>query len=300
MGPAFLLALAALLGATGAAAAAPRPVKVHGHRGSRGTRPENTLAAFAEALRAGADVLELDMAVTKDEVVVVSHNHAIPPELCLEAGGGRLASPVPIRSLTLAQVKSYDCGSLPNPSFPGQILVPGEKIPTLEEVFELVERSACPAAATVEFNIEAKIIPGSPELAPGPERFVNLVAVLLEKHALASRTILQSFDDRPLRAMKRRLPRVRTSLLTSDNHFDFASVARGLGADIVSPDSHWITKDDVARLHRAGVQVHPWTVNDEAGWAAMLELGVDGIITDYPEKLSVYLNARSFSRHRDD
>lgn len=295
---AFLLSAAALIGATGAAASAPRPVKVHGHRGSRGTRPENTLAAFAEALRVGADVLELDMVVTRDDVIVVSHNPAIPPELCLEAGGGKLAAPAPIRSLTLAQVKSYDCGSLPNPSFPEQVRSPGAKIPTLEEVFELVARSTVPAAATVEFNIETKIIPGAPEQAPGPERFVALVAALLEKHGLASRTILQSFDDRPLRAMKERLPKVRTALLTSDNHFDFVAVARGLRADIISPDSRWITKDDVARLHRAGVQVHPWTVDDEAGWAEMLALGVDGIITDYPEKLIAYLKARDSSKER--
>lgn len=298
MGPAFPLMFAALLSATSIAAAAPRPVKVHGHRGSRGTQPENTLAAFAEALRVGADVLELDLAVTKDEVIVVSHDPSISPERCLEAGGEPLAAPVPIRSLTMAQVKSYDCGSLPAPSFPEQSRSPGERIPTLEEVFELVARSTIPPAATVEFNIEAKIIPGSPEQAPGPERFVDLVAVLLEKHALISRTILQSFDDRPLRAMKKRLPKVRTSLLTSDNHFDFVLVARGLGADIISPDRQWITKDDVERLHRAGVQVHPWTVNDEAGWAAMLELGVDGIITDYPGRLSDYLKARSSPEKR--
>src|ERR1035437_9414439 len=124
----FVPAVVVLLSAAVAASSASLPVKVHGHRGSRGTRPENTLAAFAEALRVGADVLELDMVVTQDDVVVVSHNPAIPPELCLEAGGGKLAAPVLIRSLTLAQVKSYDCGSLPNPSFPEQVRFPGEKM----------------------------------------------------------------------------------------------------------------------------------------------------------------------------
>jgi glycerophosphoryl diester phosphodiesterase len=292
----FFLPVAVLLGSTAFAAQAPRSVKVHGHRGSRGTRPENTLAAFAEALRVGADVLELDMVVTKDDVVVVSHNPAIPPELCLEAGGGKLAAPVLIRSLTLAQVKSYDCGSLPNPSFPEQVRFPGEKMPTLDEVFEFVERSTIPAAANVEFNIETKIIPGAPEQAPDPARFVALVAALIEKHKIASRTILESFDDRTLSAMKKRLPKVRTALLTSDNHFDFVVVAHDLDADIISPDSRWITKDDVERLHRAGVQVHPWTVDDEAGWAKMLELGVDGIITDYPEKLIAYLKVCGLPR----
>lgn len=293
IGRACLLALVALVSATELAAQATRPVKIHGHRGSRGTRPENTLASFSEALRVGADVLELDMAVTKDEAIVVSHSLAIPPALCLEPGGGKLSAATPIRSLSLAQVKSYDCGSLPNPSFPEQLRFPGERIPTLEEVFELVERSTFPAAAAVEFSIETKIIPGLPHQSPGPERFVDLVAVLLEKHSLVSRTIVQSFDDRTLRAMKKRLPKVRTALLTGENHFDFVAAARGLGADILSPDSRWITRTDVIALHRAGVQVHPWTVDEDEGWARMLELGVDGIITDYPQRLSDYLKTRN-------
>ena len=288
--PAALLLAALLSGAP--AAAAPRPVKVHGHRGSRGTMPENTLAAFAEALRVGVDVLELDMAVTKDDIVIVSHNPEVSPELCLDASGGKLAAPVPFRSLTLAQVKGYDCGSLPNPRFPEQVRVPGERMPTLDEVFALVALSTYPAAATALFNIETKLAPGFPELSPDPERFVALVAAIVEKHGLAARTILQSFDDRTLSAMKKRLPKVRTALLTSDNHFDFVAAARAIGAGMLSPDRHWLTKDDVSRLHKAGIEVHPWTVNDEAGWAQMLALGVDGIITDYPEKLIAYLKKR--------
>ena len=127
------LSMAALLGAPARAASAPpQRVRVHGHRGSRGTRPENTLPAFAEALRVGADILELDVDVTQDDAVVVSHDQSIPPDRCLAAGGRKIAVAPPIRSLTLAQVETYDCGSLPNARFPEQLRFPGEKIPTLE------------------------------------------------------------------------------------------------------------------------------------------------------------------------
>ncbi|MBI3550901.1 MAG: glycerophosphodiester phosphodiesterase [Elusimicrobia bacterium] len=274
-----------------AAQAAPA-VKVHGHRGTRGMRPENTLAAFREALRVGVDALELDMGVTKDDAVVVSHDQRVNPDHCLDAAGKPLTDSPPIRVLTLKQFKSYDCGSLRNPRFPDQVLSPGERMPTLDEVFELVARSTYPAAKTVEFNIETKIVPSAPELSPEPERFALLVAAAVERRGLASRVILQSFDYRTLAALRKRLPQVRLSLLTSDNLFDLSAAARSLGADFVSPDQQWITKDEVRRLHADGVQVLPWTVNDEAGWDRMIELGVDGIITDYPERLIAYLRAR--------
>ena len=135
-------------------------IDVHGHRGTRGTRPENTLASFREALRVGVDVLEMDMNVTKDGVVVISHEKSIGPDICLGPGGEKITQPVPIISLTLEELKKYDCGTIRNAKFPDQIPSPGEKIPTLAEVFELVKNSTEPAAAKVRFNIETKIVPG--------------------------------------------------------------------------------------------------------------------------------------------
>ena len=124
--------------------ASPR-IMVHGHRGCRGVRPENTLAAFREALDAGVDVLELDMNVTRDGVVVVSHDRMIDPIICL-GPGGKPADKVPIRSLTFQEVQAYDCGSLKNPRFPRQVPVPGERIPRLADVFQLAKDSKAPAA----------------------------------------------------------------------------------------------------------------------------------------------------------
>ncbi|MFI5346875.1 MAG: glycerophosphodiester phosphodiesterase [Elusimicrobiota bacterium] len=266
-------------------------VRVHGHRGCRAVRPENTLAAFDEALRVGADVLELDMVVTKDGVVSVSHNKSIDPAICL-GPGGKTAEPVAIHSLTRAELDQYDCGALKNPRFPRQQPRPGEKMPTLEAVFDLVARSTYPAAAAMQFNIETKIVPGEPDLSPEPAEFARLVVGLVKKHHLESRVIVQSFDDRTLREVRKLAPKIRLSLLTSDNHLDYVALAKGLGAEIISPDSQWITADDVARLHKAGVQVAPWTVDDKAGWDRLIAMGVDAIITDDPEALISELKSR--------
>jgi glycerophosphoryl diester phosphodiesterase len=250
------------------------------------------LAAFAEALRVGVDVLELDMNVTKDGVIVVSHDQHVTPDLCLGPDGQRLSAPVAIHSLTLKELKGFDCGSLPNPRFPRQRASPGERIPTLDEVFDLVERSTQPAAAHVEFNIETKIAPGRAELSPDPRSFAALVAASVKKHGLGPRVILQSFDYRTLRAMRVLAPEVRLSALTSDNSVDYAGLAKDLHPAFVSPDREWITATDVAALHGAGVQVVPWTANDEGEWARLLAMGVDAIITDYPEDLIAYLHRR--------
>lgn len=266
-------------------------VLVHGHRGSRGTRPENTLAAFREALRAGADVLELDLAVTKDGVLVVSHDPRLEPALCLGADG-KPGEPALIRALTFAEVKGYDCGTLKNPRFPRQVAAPGEKVPALAEVFALVKGSEEPAAAAVQFNVETKSFPAFPEVSPAPEEFAAALVREARAAKLVERVIVQSFDRRTLEAVKRLEPALRTAMLTSDNLVDFAALAAAGKFDVLSPDHQWVTKPDVEALHALKVSVAPWTVNDEAGWARMLELGVDAIITDYPEDLVAYLKKR--------
>jgi len=267
-------------------------VQVHGHRGCRAVRPENTLAAFGEAVRVGADVLELDMQATKDDVIVVSHDFYVGPELCLGPGGRRLAEPVLIRSLTSTELKAYDCGSMPNARFPRQEARPGERMPSLDEVFRLTETSTEPGAKTVQFNIETKIVPGKPELSPDPERFASLVADVVRRHGMEKRVIVQSFDQRTLLAIKKLLPAVRISLLTSGNYLDYLAAARAAKADILSPDQYWITLETVQEMHRNGIQVAPWTVDEPKDWQRMLDLGVDAIITDDPEALIAFLKEK--------
>src|SRR5271169_2634948 len=140
----------------------PREILVHGHRGARALRPENTLPAFEYAIAQGVDALELDMAVTKDNVLVVSHDPLLHPPVC--------SGPVPeavIHTLTLAQVREWDCGKVQNPAFPKQTPVPGTRMPTLDEVFNLAP------SGTFQFNIETKIFAEQPELSVTPEEFVR-------------------------------------------------------------------------------------------------------------------------------
>jgi glycerophosphoryl diester phosphodiesterase len=269
-----------------------RRISVHGHRGSRGTVPENTLPAFEAALLGEADVLEMDMGVTKDDVLVISHEPRVTPERCLGPNGEKLDKAVPIRSLTLAELKKYDCGSLANPKFPRQIAVPGEKMPTLDEVFALVKASGYEAAPKVEFNIETKIFPAEPELTPSATDFARLVADTVKKNGMEGRVIVQSFDVRTLKEIKRIAPALRTSQLTEADLVDIVPALKSAKADFWSPNSKWITPEAIKEAHAAGVKVAPWTINTRKEWDLAIAAGVDAIITDYPGDLVEYLKEK--------
>jgi glycerophosphoryl diester phosphodiesterase len=266
-----------------AAAALPaaEPILVHGHRGARAMRPENTLPAFRYAIDAGVDVLELDMAVTKDNVVVVSHDPYLNPPVC---SGPR--AKVAIHELTLAELREWDCGKIQNPGFPKQTPVPGTRMPTLDEVFDLAPGNK------VQFNIETKIFADHPELTPPPDEFVRLVLALLRKHKLESRVMLQSFDFRTLHAMKKIAPEIRLVALWSGRDRDFVSVAKEAGAGIISPTYQLVTPEQVRAAHEAGLQVVPWTANRPADWDKLVAAKVDAIITDDPAELIAYLKQR--------
>src|SRR5579864_3585958 len=191
----FLPAVFALL--TMSSHAEPK-ILVHGHRGARALRPENTIPAFEYAIEAGADVLEMDVAVTKDNVLVISHDPHINPEICTGPHPG-----IAIRQLRLSELREYDCGTLKNPHFPKQQPVPGTRIPTLDEVLSLSTKG------NIQFNIETKSFPDHPELTPPPDIFAMLMLQVIHKHRLESRCIVQSFDFRTLRAMKRVAPGMR-------------------------------------------------------------------------------------------
>src|ERR1700758_5594968 len=152
--------------------AAPR-IQVHGHRGARAIYPENTIPAFEYAIKIGADVLEMDVAVTKDNVLVISHDPHINPEICKGPHPG-----IAIHELTLAELREYDCGALKNPHFSKQKPVPGTRIPTLDEVLSLAEGNG------VQFNIETKSFPDHPELTPAPEVFSKVMLDVIRKHKL--------------------------------------------------------------------------------------------------------------------
>ncbi len=277
--------LASLLMLTGMLMA-PSEIQIHGHRGCRALRPENTLPAFEHALKLGVDVLELDMAVTKDNRILVSHDPHISQKICRHWDGRRLTSEVAIRSLTLQEAQRFDCGAIQNPDYPKQVPVPGTAPPTLEQVFELAR-----AYPKVQFNIETKIFAKEPELTPSPQEFARLVVEVVRKHKLESRVIVQSFDPRTLREVRKIAPKIRLAMLSEDG-VGYIELAQEMGAEIVSPRYTKLTAADVKRAHALKMQVVPWTANDEASWKNLVDMGVDAIITDDPEGLARFLGRR--------
>jgi glycerophosphoryl diester phosphodiesterase len=272
----LLAALSALLPAQ------PPRILVHGHRGARARRPENTLPAFEYAISQGVDALEMDMAVTKDNVIVISHDPILRPPVCT----GPAASAV-IHTLTLAEVRQWDRGAVRNPAFSTQQPVPGTRMPTLDDVFRLAPRG------TFDYNIETKSFPDHPEYTPPPDEFARMVLAKIREHRLERRIILQSFDFRTLIAMRKLAPEIRLSALTESDLRDFTAIAKdAANAEIVSPNFRLVTPEKVAAAHAAGIQVVPWTANTPTDWQRLIDARVDAIITDDPAELIRYLRAR--------
>lgn len=283
-----------------------REILVHGHRGARAWRPENTIPAFQFAIDHGVDVLELDLAVTKDNVLVVSHNPTLAPNsypgerICK---GPALAPQTPIHTITLAEVRQYDCGSVALASFPTQVAVPGTKVATFDEVLDLAK------GTTVQFNVETKSFPNHPEFAPAPADFVALIVTAIKKHNVdPARIILQSFDWRTLTEMRKQWPAIRLSALVgapkydglmghTDPTKDFAAIAKLTGAEIISPDFSLVTPEQVAAAHAAGAQVAPYTANKPEDWQKLADANVDAIITDDPVALLAWLRTQKPPLH---
>ena len=288
------------------APAPSREILVHGHRGARAWRPENTIPAFQFAIDHGVDVLELDLAVTKDNVLVVSHNPTLAPNsypgerICK---GPALAPQTPIHTMTLAEVRQYDCGSVALASFPTQVAVPGTKVATFDEVLDLAK------GTTVQFNVETKSFPNHPEFAPEPADFVALIVAAIKKHNVdPARIILQSFDWRTLTEMRKQWPAIRLSALVgkvqydsmmghTDPTKDFTAIAKLTGAEIISPDFSLVTPEEVAAAHKAGAQVAPYTANKPEDWQKLADANVDAIITDDPVALLTWLRAQKPPLH---
>lgn len=287
------------------------------HRGGRGLAPENTLSAFTHALSLGVTTLELDTVLTADGVVVISHDAVLNPNLTRGPDGAWLDGPGPaIRSLTLAQLKRYDVGRLkPGSRYaqgqPEQRPVDGERIPTLDELFALVKQRG---DTQVRFNIETKISPLQPELTPEPQAFVEAVLAVIRRHGVEQRVTLQSFDWRTLRVAQQLapyMPRVHLSSQQSAgnngadprwtgglNLADHGSVPRlvkAAGGTVWSPYFGDVTEGLVKEAQALGLPVVVWTVNEPAQIDAMLTLGVDGIISDRPDRVRSAMAARGMA-----
>jgi glycerophosphoryl diester phosphodiesterase len=181
-------------------------------------------------------------------------------------------------------VRQWDCGAVQNPRFATQQTVPGTRMPTLDEVFQLASRGY------FEYNIETKSFPDQPQYTPPPTEFARMVLAEIRQYQLERRVILQSFDFRTLIAMRQLAPEVRLSALTETDPRAFAEIAAEAGrAEIVSPEFHLVTPEKVAAAHRAGLQVAPWTANKESDWDHLIAAKVDAIISDDPARLIAYL-----------
>jgi len=289
---------------------------LQGHRGARGLAPENTLAGFKIALETGVTTLETDLAITKDGQVVISHDPYLNPDLTRGPDGQWLAGPGPaIRTLTLDQLRSYDIGRV-NPAskyaqqFPEQKPVDGQRFPMLPEFFAL-------AGPDVRFNIEIKTDPNKPDLTLDPARFAVLAVDAIRKGKAADRSTLQSFDWRGLLEAKRLAPEIATGCLTIEsNNFDTIQrtsgrpspwlggldlaahggsvprLAKAAGCATWSPFWRNVDAGSVKEAQALGLKVVPWTVNVPAEMARLIDLGVDGLITDYPDRALPVLDAK--------
>ena len=273
-----LLAIAAVL----LLAAEPSRIVVHGHRGARARLPENTIPAFEYAIKEGVNAIELDLQVTKDNILVVSHDPALHPPICT----GPQPSAV-IRQLTAAQIREWDCGAVKNPGYPQQQAVPGTRLPTFDEVLKLASRGS------FDFNIEMKSYPERPEYTPAPDEYAKMVWDRVRAHKLEKRAIVQSFDWRTLVALRKIAPDVRISALTEKDTRAYAEIAKDAGnAQIVAPQYGLVTPEKVAAAHAAGLQVVPWTANTVEMWDKLIAAKVDGIISDDPAALIAHLKSR--------
>lgn len=275
---------------------------VQGHRGARGVLPENTLPAFSYAADLGVTTLEMDTKVTKDGVLVVTHDSILNPDLVRDASGHWVRPGLPLNSLTLEEVKKLDVGRLRPESayakrFGDQKPIDGTRIPLLREVLDTFK-----SRSELRFNIETKIEPDRPDLSPQPAEFARQLVEELRAAGVEKRSTIQSFDWRTLQEVQRIAPEIRTVALTeadttllTDGRWtaglrlgDFGGSVPALvdasGADIWSPDSEMLTAESVRDAHDRGLAVVPWTVNEQTDIDAMVAMGVDGIISDYPER----------------
>jgi glycerophosphoryl diester phosphodiesterase len=314
--PVHRLALALLLAASMTSAAA---FDIQGHRGARGLAPENTLLGFARALSIGVTTLEMDTGVTEDGIVVVAHDPRLNPDTTRGPDGRWLTGRTfAIHELTFRELQRYDVGRIKPGSeyskrFPEQRRADKARIPTLAQVFDLVRHARNEA---VRFNIETKLSPLAADETLPPEAFARALVAVVRANGMAARTTIQSFDWRTLAVVQKEAPDIATSYLTAqqqwtDNvmaghaddspwtagirfrdHGSVPKMVRAAGGRIWSPYYGDLTPALLAEARTLGLAVLPWTVNDRDDMVRLVDWGVEGLITDYPDRLRDLLAAR--------
>lgn len=302
------------------------------HRGGLGLTVESTITGFARALELGVSTLELDVQITEDGHAVVTHDRKVSGTKCRDTAPYTKDDPeFPyvgkwVKDLTLAQVRQLDCGSQRLAEHPGQTLDPGARMPELRDVFALVQRYR---AHQVKLNIETKVEAGAPQETAPREQFVQVVAAEVRRARIARQVTIQSFDWGALMRMREVAPSLPIVALTNrdflqtgqpgkspwlggididDFDGDLIKAVTSFDADAVSPVhgfpqngkisdpdyQPYVDRGMVRSAHRAGIKIVPWTVDDPATMASLIKLGVDGIITDYPDRLRTVLADQGF------
>lgn len=261
-----------------------------GHRGCRGLMPENTIPAMKKAIDLGVNTLEMDVVITKDKQVVLSHDAYLNHVFSLTPEGQEFTKEDEqhyiLYKMDYAQIRKFDVGSKGNPGFPRQQRIKAYK-PLLGELIDSVEQyTGQKQALPVRYNIETKSIEGHDgEWQPAPEEFVDLLVAVLKEKKISDRVVIQSFDKRTLQVLHKKYPDVKTAYLIGEDKLGLEGNLTALGFTpfIYSPYYKLVNAQLVQSCKEKGVKLIPWTPNTSTEIAQLKALGVDGIITDYPD-----------------
>lgn len=269
----------------------PKVIDIQGHRGCRGLFPENSIPAFKKAIELGVNTLELDVVISKDNKVIVSHEPYMNPMICLDAEGNEIKESKKnvynLYQMTVDSIKQFDCGTKPYPRFPEQKKIRTYK-PTLDEVIKKSKE----LNPKIKFNIEIKAEPKYYGVfTPYPSVFVKLVFEVINNNEASELCNLQSFDLQILEEIKKQSPKMELALLVDENeNINKKLEALSFKPEIISPYFKLLTKKSVHEYQNDGYKIIPWTVNSTKEMEHMIDFQVDGIITDYPDKLIELLN----------
>lgn len=269
----------------------PETFDKEGHRGCRGLMPENTIPAMLHALDLGVTTLEMDICITKDNKVMLSHDPYFNHDITTKSDGTFIDEKeeknYKLYQMTYAETQQYDVGMKVNPRFPKQQKLPAKK-PLLSDLLDSVQQYMMTRRKSFPyFNIETKTQPATDNVFhPGPEEFVDLLMAVIKEKGIENRTIIQSFDFRTLKYLHKKYPSIKTAMLIEGSYkrsFEDQIADLGFTPTIYSPAYQLVTDELIRKCHDLNIKVIPWTVNEKAKIEELKKMGVDGIISDYPD-----------------
>lgn len=264
-----------------------------GHRGCRGLMPENTIPAMIKAIDLGVTTLEMDIAFSADRQAVLSHEPFFSHDITTKPDGSFINEEEErsfnLYKMNYAEIKKYNVGLKPHPRFHRQLKIKAYK-PLLTELIDSVEQyTQQKKLPSVYYNIETKTTPATDNIYhPAPPEFIDRLLQIIDQKMIRERVVIQSFDIRTLQYLHQKYPEVNTSLLIEP--VEMITVHNkinklGFRPDVVSPEYNMVTSSLINDLHKEKIKIIPWTVNDSGAINNLKALGVDGIISDYPDLL---------------